>query len=84
MTTNIRAAMLLGLVTCGPALAQDLYRCDYINQTVYQGTPCEIGVQQRAIDPVNARREQIRESMEQEKLKKQQKEKQEANSGQAS
>ena len=72
---SIRTAVVLGLMTCGStAAASDLYRCDYINQTVYQGSPCAIGVQQRAIDPANARREQIRESMEQERLKKQQKE----------
>jgi hypothetical protein len=62
--------MVLGILACSPAVASDLYRCDYINQTVYQGTPCAIGVQQRAIDPVNARREQIRDAMEQERLRK--------------
>jgi hypothetical protein len=68
---GIRTAMVLGLMSCaGAAAASDLYRCDYINHTVYQGSPCAIGVQQRAIDPANARREQIRESMEQERLRK--------------
>jgi hypothetical protein len=65
-----RTAVVLGFIACSPALAQDLYRCDYINQTVYQGSPCAIGVQQRAIDPANARREQIRDSMERERLRK--------------
>jgi hypothetical protein len=67
--------MVLGFLACAPAVASDLYRCDYVNgKTVYQGTQCEIGVQQRAIDPANARREQVRDSMEQERLKKRQKE----------
>ena len=71
MTNDIRVAMVLGLMAfSSAAVASDLYRCDYINHTVYQGSPCAIGVQQRAIDPANARREQIRESMEQERLKK--------------
>lgn len=72
---NVKAAMVLGFLACSPSLAADLYRCDYANgRTLYQATQCEIGVQQRAIDPANARREQIRESLEQERLKKRQKE----------
>jgi hypothetical protein len=78
-----RAAVVLGFIACSPAVAQDLYRCDYANgKTLYQATQCDIGVQQRAIDPANARREQIRESLEQDRLKKRQKEKQAVANGQ--
>ena len=79
MTINLKVATSLGILACTPALAQDLYRCDYANgRIVYQATQCEIGVHQRAIDPANARREQIREAIEQERLKKREKERQQA------
>ncbi len=72
MMNIVKAATCLGFLACGPALASDLYRCDLPDRrTVYQGTQCDIGVQQRAVDPKNARREQIR--LEQERLRKQQK-----------
>lgn len=74
MMNIVRAAMYLDFLACSPSLAADLYRCDHANRrTVYQGTECEIGVQQRAIDPQNARREQIRKSLEQERQQKRQK-----------
>ena len=83
MTNDIRVAMALGFLASTPAVAADLYRCDYANgRTVYQGTQCEIGVQQRAIDPANARREQVRDALEAERLKKRQKESQRADNGQ--
>jgi hypothetical protein len=84
MTNELRVAMVLGFLGSSPALGQDLYRCDYINQTVYQGTPCAIGVQQRAIDPANARREQVRDAMEQERLKKKKEAEQRSNEERAS
>jgi len=66
----INAAMFLGFLACTPALASDLYRCDMVNgKTTYQGTQCGMDAQQRAIDPKNARREQIRKSLEQERHK---------------
>jgi hypothetical protein len=68
MMNIFRASMCLGLLACSQSLAQDLYRCDHAGRrVVYQGSECEIGVQQRAIDPSNARREQIRKSQEQER-----------------
>ena len=85
MMNSVRTAMALGLMSCaGTAAASDLYRCDYINQTVYQGSPCAIGVQQRAIDPANARREQVRDAMEQERLRKKKEAEQRANEERAS
>ncbi len=77
MTNILRAAILLGFVVSTPLLASDLYRCDETGRrTVYQGTQCDIGAQQKAIDPVNARREQIQKSMEQQRRLKQQQQQQ--------
>jgi hypothetical protein len=75
MMTIVRVAICVGfLAACSASLASDLYRCDLKDRrVVYQGSQCEIGVQQRAVDPVNARREQIRKSLEQERLQKRQK-----------
>ena len=80
MTNIIRAATYVGFVAaCGPSLATDLYRCDAPGRTVYQGSQCEIGVKQRAIDPRNAKRERIR--LEQEQKRRQQKTEAEATAG---
>lgn len=75
MMNVLKAAACLGFMAFSPSLpASDLYRCDLSDRrVVYQGTQCEIGVQQRAIDPKNARREQIRKSLEQEREQKRQK-----------
>ena len=74
MTKYFRAAMILGFLACSPALAQDLYRCDYPDgRVVYQGSQCEIGVKQTALDSENAKREQIQKAMEEERQKKRQK-----------
>lgn len=74
MMNIIRAAMYLGFLAGSPSFASDLYRCDLADRrVVYQGAQCEIGVKQRAIDPSNARREQIRKTLEQERQQKQQK-----------
>ena len=74
MTKYFGAAMILGFLACGPALAQDLYRCDYPDgRVVYQGAQCEIGVKQTALDAENAKREQIQKTMEEERQKKRQK-----------
>ena len=74
MKNDFRVATILSLLACGPALAQDLYRCDYADgRVVYQGAQCEIGVKQTALDSENAKREQIQKSMEEERLKKRQK-----------
>ena len=75
MMNIVRAAIYLGfLAACSPSLASDLYRCDLTDRrTVYQGSQCEIGVKQKAIDPQNARREQIRKSLEQERQQKREK-----------
>lgn len=43
-------------------------------RVVYQGTQCDIGAAQKAIDSKNARREQIRKTMDQERQQKRQKE----------
>ncbi len=70
MMNIVRAAMVLGILSvCGPSLAADVYRCDSSmdRRTVYQGSQCEIGVRQKAIDPQNAKRERIR--LEQERLR---------------
>jgi len=75
MMSLVRTAMCLGfLATCGNSLAADVYRCDSSSdrRTVYQGSQCDIGVKQKAIDPHNARREQIK--LELERKQKQQKE----------
>ena len=75
MMSIVRAGMCLGfLAACGNSLAADVYRCDSSTdrRTVYQGSQCEIGVKQKAIDPQNARREQIK--LEQEQKRRQQKE----------
>ena len=74
MMNIVRTAMCLGfLAACGNSLAADVYRCDSSSdrRTVYQGSQCEIGVKQKAIDPYNARREQIK--LEQERKQRQQK-----------
>lgn len=74
MMKNFSAAMVLGFFACGPSLASDLYRCDFADgRVVYQGTQCQIGVRQTAIDPPNARREQIQKSLEQERQRKRRK-----------
>lgn len=74
MMKFFRAAMIVGFLACGPSLAQDLYRCDYPDgRVVYQGAQCEIGTKQTALDPENAKREQIQKSMEEERQKKRQK-----------
>jgi hypothetical protein len=74
MMNIVRAALVLGFLACSPSLASDLYRCDFADgRTVYQGDQCQIGAGQRAIDPQNARREQIRKTREQERQQKQQK-----------
>ena len=71
MTNHFRAAMYLGFLACSPSFAADLYRCDFSDgRIVYQGSQCPIGVNQRAIDSENARREQIQKSMEQERQRK--------------
>ena len=77
MMTNVRVAMCLGfLAACGNSVAADVYRCDSSSaterRTVYQGSQCEIGVKQKAIDPQNAKRERIK--LEQERQRQQQKE----------
>ena len=75
MMNIVRAAMVLGILSvCGNSLAADVYRCDSSTdrRTVYQGSQCDIGVKQKAIDPQNARREQIK--LEQEQKRRQQKE----------
>jgi hypothetical protein len=82
MMNIVRAAMILGILSvCGPSLAADVYRCDSSmdRRTVYQGSQCEIGVKQRAIDPRNAKRERIR--LEQEQKRRQQKSEAEATAG---
>jgi hypothetical protein len=74
MMTIVRVAICLGfLAASSPALAADVYRCDSSTdrRTVYQGSQCEIGVRQKAIDPQNAKRERIK--LEQERLQKRQK-----------
>jgi hypothetical protein len=74
MTNNFGAAMVLGFLACGPSLASDLYRCDFADgRVVYQGTQCQIGVRQKAIDTPNARREQILKSLERDRQLKRQK-----------
>ena len=73
MMNIARAALYFGFLACGPALAQDLYRCDTPKRTVYQATQCEVGAQQKAIDSQNARREQIRKARELEREQKRQK-----------
>ncbi len=73
MRNSVRAAMVLGLLASGPSFASDLYRCDSRDgRTLYQGSQCAIGVKQKAIDPQNARREQIQKSLEEERRQKQQ------------
>lgn len=76
MINIVRAATCLGLLAaCSPALSSDLYRCDMADRrVVYQGTQCDIGAAQKAIDSKNARREQIRKTMDQERQQKRQKE----------
>lgn len=74
MRNYFRAATILSLLAGAPALAQDLYRCDYPDgRVVYQGAQCDIGLKQTALDPENAKREQIQKSMEEERQKKRQK-----------
>jgi hypothetical protein len=69
-----RAAVCLGVLACSPAFASDVYRCDLKDgRTVYQGAQCEIGTQETAIDARNARREQVKKSLEQERQLKRQK-----------
>ena len=71
MVKNFSAAMVLGFLACSPSLASDLYRCDFADgRVVYQGTQCQIGVRQRAIDPENAKREQIERDLERVRLQK--------------
>jgi hypothetical protein len=66
--------MYLGFLACSPSAASDLYRCDFADgRVVYQGTQCQIGVRQKAIDTPNARREQIQKALEQERQQKRQK-----------
>ena len=65
MTNIFRAVTVLGILSCSPALASDLYRCDFADgRVVYQGTQCQIGVRQRAIDSENAKREQIERELD--------------------
>lgn len=73
MMKIIKLALCLGFLASGPSLASDLYRCDTAKRTVYQATQCEVGAAQKAIDPQNARREQIRKSRELEREQKRQK-----------
>ena len=74
MMNIVRAALYIGFLACSPSLASDLYRCDLVDgRTVYQGDQCQIGAGQRAIDPQNARREQIRRTLEQQRQQKRQK-----------
>ena len=73
MMIKFGTAVILGFLACGSSLAQDLFRCDYPDgRVVYQGAQCEIGVKQTALDPENAKREQIQKSMEEERQKKRQ------------
>jgi hypothetical protein len=75
MMNIVRAAMVLGILSVGgPSLAADVYRCDSSTdrRTVYQGSQCEIGVRQKAIDPQNAKRERIRLEQERQRLQKSQ------------
>jgi hypothetical protein len=82
MTNTLKAALFLGFAVSSPLLANDLYRCDEPGRrTVYQGTQCDIGMQQKAIDPANARREQIQKTLEQERKRKQQKTEAETTAG---
>ena len=72
MTNHFRAAMYLGFLACSPSFAADLYRCDWADgRVMYQDSQCAIGVNQRAIDSQNAKREQIRKTLEQERQRKQ-------------
>jgi len=73
MKKIVSAALYLGFLACTPSIASDLYRCDTAQRTVYQATQCEIGAAQKAIDPQNARREQIRKSRDLEREQKRQK-----------
>ena len=71
MMNMIKAATCVGFLACSPSLATDLFRCDYPDgRIVYQGAQCEIGVKQTSIDSENAKREQIRKSLEQERQKR--------------
>ena len=72
MNITRATAACLGFLACSSSFASDLYRCDQADRrVVYQGSQCAIGVKQRAIDPTNARREQIRRTLEQERQQKQ-------------
>jgi len=73
MRNIVRAAMVLGLLASASSFSSDLYRCDSTDgRTSYQGSQCAIGVRQKAIDPQNARREQIQKALEEERKQKQQ------------
>lgn len=74
MKTIVTAAVWLACLAFAPSFAADLYRCDLPNgRTVYQSAQCELGAAQKAIDRKNARREQIRKSLQKEREQKLQK-----------
>jgi len=72
MMNTLRVGLCLGfLAACGSSVASDLYRCDMVNgKTTYQGTQCGLDAQQRAIDPRNARREQIKRTLDEQRRHK--------------
>ena len=74
MTIKFSVVVIPGLLACNPALAADLYRCDWPDcRTEYRSAQCDLGARQTAVDPENARREQIRRTLEEERQKKRQK-----------
>ena len=66
MKNFVRASLYLAFLFSTASLAQDLYRCDLPDgRVVYQDSQCQIGTDQRALDPENARRERIEKAEEQ-------------------